>query len=358
MREEPELPQGDIAPGCPHPRSVYDLLGHDDAEQKIAAALGSGHMHHAWLLTGPAGVGKATLAYRLIRRILGGAPQTLAALDVPQSDPIAARVESLGHGDFLLLRRPYDFKTKKLRTEITVSETRKLQDFFSRKPAEGGWRVALIDSADQMNISAANGVLKTLEEPPDKALLILLSSEPGRLLPTIRSRCMHLALRGVSTGEITEWLTAQNNPPALAKLAASLSRGAPGKAFALAENESAVLRPLQNWLASLPHGNAQLEHRIADSLAAPKAIAARALFWDALTDLVYHQARYAAAGQWPEALNNAGMKPLRLDRPQKFWLSLWEELQGHRRAEMGLNMDKKTVMLTALSAVRAQNIKR
>ena len=311
-------------------------------------SLESGRMHHAWLLTGPAGIGKATLAYRLIRRVLGGEPTTLGGLDVPQSDPIAQRVESLGHGDFLLLRKPYDYKTKKLRSEIIVSETRKLQDFFSRKPAEGGWRIALIDSADDMNVAAANGVLKTLEEPPEKALLILLSSEPGRLLPTIRSRCMHLPLRAVKAETIAEWLECQGLPAPLAALAASLSRGAPGKAFALAQSDAEVLRPLQSLIEALPNGKAQLEHRIANSLAAPKALAARALFWECLTDLVYAQTKYSALGTWEGAFS-----PLKRDRPRVFWLSLWEELQRLQRMEAGLNMDKTTVMLTAMSALRA-----
>lgn len=351
-RDTPDYPEGDIAPGCLHPRAVYDLLGHVDSEAKLRQSLASGRMHHAWLMTGASGIGKATLAYRLIRTILGGQPQTAGRLDVPPHDDVAARVQSLGHGDFLLIRKPYDHKLKKLRTGILVSETRKIQDFFSRKPAEGGWRVALIDSADDMNISAANAVLKTLEEPPEKALLILLSSEPGRLLPTIRSRCMHLPLRAVPDADIIDWLGKQGNPAPLSALAASLSRGAPGKAFALAESEATVLRPLQNLMTSLPHGNAQLEHRLSDTLAGVKAGAARDLFWDALCDIIRAQSVYAGTGNWIFGAES-GLKPLKLDRPQKFWLSLWDELQALRQAESGLNMDKKTVMLTALSALRA-----
>lgn len=313
----------------------------------MASSFQSGRMHHAWLLTGPVGVGKATLAYRLIRRVLGGQPQTEGLLDVAQSDPVSARVQSLGHGDFVLLRRPYDHKTKKIRTEIPVAETRRLQDFFSRKSSEGGWRVCLIDSADEMNISAANGVLKTLEEPPEKALLILLSSSPGRLLPTIRSRCMHVPLRPVETADLTHWLGTRGVDTQLAASAAAMSRGAPGKAFALAENEDSVLRPLKTLLTSLPSGNEKSEHRIADALAQPKSAAARALFWDALTDIVYHQALYAETGEW-----NTAFSPLKLDRPKTFWLNLWDQLQQMQRAESALNMDKKTVMLSALSALR------
>lgn len=309
-------------------------------------------MHHAWLLTGPKGVGKATLAYRLIRRVLGGAPDTPGSLDVPQSDPAAARVESLGHGDFLLLRRPYDLKTKKLRTEIPVAEARKLADFFSLKASEGGWRVALIDSADDLNVASENAILKTLEEPPEKTLIILLSSEPGRLLPTIRSRCMNLQLRGVETEEISRWLIARGIDEKTAAMAASFSRGAPGKAFALAQSEAEVLRPLQSLLGSLPNGNSRQEHRIASALAAVNAGPARALFWDCLTDTVHRQAVYTGTGEWPQT-DGPMLGPLKLNRPKAFWLSLWEDLLELQRAESGLNMDKTTVMLSALTKLRA-----
>lgn len=348
LSENEELPQSDVAPGCAHPRHVYDLIGHEQAERRMAEALQSGRMHHAWLLTGPAGVGKATLAYRLIRTILGGQPETPGRLDVPIDDAVAHRVGSLGHGDFMLLRRPYDFKTKKIRTQIPVAETRLLQDFYSRKAAEGGWRVCLIDTADDMTTEAANGVLKTLEEPPEKALLILLSSEPGRLLPTIRSRCMHLPLREVPLPQIEAWLGDQGYPASLAKIAASLSRGAPGKAHALAENEGSVLRPLQSLMEAFPAGNSQLEHRISDTLASPSNEAARALFWDALSDIVQAQAAYGATGE-----RGASFPPLRLERSPSFWLNLWDKLADMKSAEAGLNMDKKTVMLGALGAMRA-----
>ena len=348
IADEQEAPQSDMAPGCPHPRDVYSLIGHQSAEARLASSLTSGRMHHAWLLTGPKGVGKATLAYRLIRTILSGAPMDNGRLNVPEGDPTASRIASLGHGDFTLLRRPYDFKTKKIRTEIPVAETRKLSEFFTRKASEGGWRVCLIDTADEMTVSAANGVLKTLEEPPEKALLILLSSEPGRLLPTIRSRCMHLPLREVPKPEIEQWLIDQGYPKPLAQSAAHLSRGAPGKAHALAENEGTVLRPLQSLISSFPLGNAGLEHRISDSLAMPTQQAARELFWDGLCDTVQAQSRYAATGEI-----TAGFSPLQITQPVSFWLALSDKLRAMRGAESGLNMDKKTVMLSAFAAIRA-----
>ena len=306
MRGEPEyLPEADRAAGCAHPRETYDLIGHKDAEIRFLKAISSGRMHHAWLITGPSGSGKATLAYRMIRHILGGKSLLENSLDIPASDPVAQRLEALGHGDFFLLRRPYDEKTKKFKTEIPVDATRNLRDFFTRKSSEGGWRCALIDTADELNRNAENGVLKTLEEPPDKTFIILLSSKPGRLLPTIRSRCLHLPLRAVPDAEILPWLRNQseNNgaDPALLEAAVKLSRGAPGRAVSLLQNTETVLAPLTRYLASLDRGNTELDHQLAGLFAPATAQESRMLFWEALQDVLQAQTRFCATGTWQGA---------------------------------------------------------
>lgn len=347
--ETEDYPQADRASGCPHPRHVFDLLGHEDAETRMAKQVVSGRLHHALLINGPKGVGKATFAYRIIRHVLGGMPRTDGRLDVPEHDPVASRVSSLGHGDFLLLRPPYDFKLKKLRKEIVVSELRRLTDFFAHKPSEGGWRVCLIDSADDLNISAANALLKTLEEPPANALLILLSSESGRLLPTIRSRCLNLTLREVPKPDIISWLSQQGVPEKTANISAQLSRGAPGKAFALAQSEASVLRPLADILSPQFLRSTAQDHRMAGALAPIGAASDRELFWDSLIDLVSAQARYSATGEWGSAFG-----PMQLARPTQFWLDLRDRLNGLRRAEAGVNMDKTVTMLSAFSALRGE----
>ena len=125
-----EYPEADRAPGCDHPRNTYDLIGHAEAETLFLQAKASGRLHHAWLITGAPGVGKATFAYRIIRYMLGGTPLLPGSLDIPQTDPIAQQLASLGHGNFMLLRRPYDFKRKKLRSEIPVDNVRELGAFF------------------------------------------------------------------------------------------------------------------------------------------------------------------------------------------------------------------------------------
>lgn len=342
-------PEADRADGCPHPRDVYSLIGHKAAEMRFAGLVEKNRLHHAWMINGASGIGKATLAYRMIRRVLGGIPLTEGGLDVPSTDPVAQRVQSLGHGDFLLIRRPYDPKTKKLRAEIPVTEARRVSEFFSRKASEGGWRVCLIDSMDEMNRNAANAVLKTLEEPPEKALIILLSSAPGRLLPTIRSRCMDLRLTPVndSGGELRSWLEEQSNAErADIDAAIHLAKGAPGKALALVNNADRVLRPLANFISSFPRTNPRLLHSVSDMLATQQASIPFGLFWDGLQDILYAQSVYAATGVWESAF-----QPIALDRSPNEWMGLHNDFVRLRQAQAGLNMSKKSVLLHALSQI-------
>lgn len=346
--EEDGPPEADRIDGCPHPRETYDLIGHQAAEMRFLEAHTSGRMHHAWLITGPQGCGKATLAYRIIRHILGGRSLLETSLDIPKSDPVSQRIEALGHGDFFLLRRPYDPKTKKIRAEIPVDESRKFRDFFTQKASEGGWRICLIDTADDLNRNAENGVLKTLEEPPERAIIILISNAPGRLLPTIRSRCLHLPLRPVPETEIYMWLKARiDTEPHVIEAAVKLSRGGPGKAFSLVQNMDGVLRPLTRYLASLDRHDAALDHQVSNALSLANAKDNRTLFWDALQDILQAQAIFTATGEWRGAF-----KPLPVQKPVETWQKLWERAGFLQEREGALNMDKKTIMLDILSEIR------
>ena len=194
----------ELEAGPPVANANSILLGQAEAEASFLTAFNSGKLPHAWLICGPSGIGKATLAHRITRFVLThGGPvaegpglfgDALPAVE-PTSlatdleSPICRRIIAGGHADFLHIQRSEDEKTGKLRKEITVNEVRAVGSFLSKTPAEGGWRVVVIDSADEMNANAANAVLKVLEEPPKRALLLLVSHNPGRLLPTIRSRC-------------------------------------------------------------------------------------------------------------------------------------------------------------------------
>jgi DNA polymerase III subunit delta' len=222
----------DQEPGAAHPRETFAFTGHETAEAALADALASGRMHHAWLVTGPKGVGKATLAYRFARVALGAQPTGPRPFDVSPDDQVARRIAALSHGDLFVLRRGLNERGKP-RSEISVDEARGLGGFFSLKSSEGGKRVAIVDAADDLNRNAANAILKTLEEPPSNTVLLLISHAPGGLLPTIRSRCRRLELRPLPEQQVRDTVaTALDAPPDEA--AVRFAGGRPGRAIALA----------------------------------------------------------------------------------------------------------------------------
>jgi DNA polymerase III subunit delta' len=206
----------EIEPGeVPEPRANPFLTGHDDAEARLLEAFVAGKLPHAIILGGPRGIGKATLAFRLARFLLaqpatsagtdlfGAPPAPPTTLALSPEDSVFKRIAAGGHADLLTVERGVDPKRKdRLRSEIVVDDTREVANFLRLTAAEGGWRIVVVDSADDMNRNAANALLKILEEPPKHALLMLVSHNPGRLLPTIRSRCRKLPLKPLAEAEI------------------------------------------------------------------------------------------------------------------------------------------------------------
>lgn len=343
-------PEADRAEGCAHPREVYQLLGHELAETRFLTAMRSGRMHHAWLLTGPKGIGKATLAYRMARSLLGGQSLMAGSLNIPKSDPVAQRVEALTHGNLFVLRRPYDSKLKRFRQDIPVDRVREVSGFFQETAAETGtWRVCIIDSADELNRNSENAILKLLEEPPSNTLFILISSAPGRLLPTVRSRCMNLELRPVADAEIKPWLSDQGRAsPELLSAAVTLSRGAPGKALALVQNADPVLKSISDYIQSLTRTDNAVDLMIAKIMAEKKNETARALFWDGLGDTLHAHALLAATGEY-----HGPFLPTTVNRTAKVWQENQAQLHDTRRAEEVINLDKTAAMFELLSAIRA-----
>ncbi len=344
------FPEADKADGCLHPRHVYDLIGHKEAEQRFIKARQSGRLHHAWLITGAPGIGKATLAYRIVRYMLGGHSLLQSTLNIPENDPVAQRIAALGHGNFSLLRRPYDHKTKKIRNDIPVDDVRALAAFFQSTAAEGeNWRVCLIDKADDLNRNSENAILKLLEEPPERTLFVLLSSAPGQLLPTIRSRCMTLNLRAVPEDDIQHWIGHHIEAKDEIKDAAiKLCRGAPGKALALVQNAESVLQPLSKYLASLSSHGSAVDMSLSKMLAMQANHGTRDLFWEALEDVLQSQAIFSVTGEWRGAF-----KPLPVSKPPKTWARLREQVTETHQREQAINLDKTAVMFDTLSAIRA-----
>jgi DNA polymerase III subunit delta' len=235
----------DRVEGFAHPRETFALLGQDVALARASRALRAGRPPSAWLITGAPGIGKATLAYRIARYLLayGATDAGPQDLSVPQDNVATRQVAAQSHPGLLVLKRALNPKTGKLMTVLSVDEVRRLADFFGMTSGAGGWRVAIVDTADDMNDNAANALLKMLEEPPANAMLLLLSNMPGRLLPTIRSRCQRLDLRPLDDATLQKAL-AEYLPDMTTGERASLARlsgGSIGAALTLATGDGGAL---------------------------------------------------------------------------------------------------------------------
>ncbi len=251
------------------------LTGHEIAERTMLTAQQAGRLHHAWLLTGPRGIGKATLAWRFARFLLAGQQDGLFAgapdtLSVASDAPGRALVEARSHPDLFHLRRTLNTDTGRVRAEISVDDVRELGAFMHMTPAMGEWRVAIIDSADEMNRNSANAILKVLEEPPPNAILLIVAHAPGRLLPTIRSRCRRLPLQRLSDDAVMNLLAqyAPETPDEERGPLARLAEGSIGRALELASAGSlALYRELVGVLSTLPDLDMPRLHGFAERFA-------------------------------------------------------------------------------------------
>ena len=208
---------------------AWPVFGHNDAEALFLSALDQDKLHHAWIIEGPMGIGKARVANRLSAFLLGARADGDNRLDAHADDPVMQKLLSASHPDFRLIERVLNDRGK-LKQDISVSQIRSLTDFFTLKPAMGGWRVGVIDALDELNVNGANALLKTLEEPPARSILFLINHGTQALLPTIRSRCRVLRLKALSDEDTAQALKLANAP----REASSLARGRPGLGMRLA----------------------------------------------------------------------------------------------------------------------------
>jgi DNA polymerase-3 subunit delta' len=259
-----------------HPRATSVLFGHAAAEAAFLTAYRSGRVPHAFLIVGPKGIGKATLAYRIARFVLAHPDPSAAAvkkaksLAVDVNHPVARRIAAQGQGDLLVLERTPNEKGV-LRQQIAVDDVRRTVSFFGSTAGEGGWRVAIVNAVDELNRSSANALLKVLEEPPQRALLLLVSHAAGRVPATLRSRCRIMTLRPLAQPDVVAALAAASglsasDPQVLA--AAAAAEGSVARALALLDEDALALRQRAlDLLDGLPALDANGMHALGDALA-------------------------------------------------------------------------------------------
>lgn len=234
-----------------HARDRFDLIPDAAAEAAFLDAQARGRLHHAWLLCGVEGSGKATFAYRAARRLLGAAPDpSRGLLGTDPYDHVARMISAQSHPDLLVLERAVE--GGKVKKSISVDQARDLPEFFSKSPSQAQARVAIIDAADDLNLNAANALLKVLEEPPEHGVLFLVTHAPGRLLATIRSRCRRLAFPVWPEHALQELVRNRTGvPTAEAARIAAMAGGSPGQALALASGATLEADQLaQQWVAA------------------------------------------------------------------------------------------------------------
>ena len=341
----------DIEATAPEPRTNPELIGHDAAERGLRRLVDSGLLPHALLVGGPRGIGKATLAFRLARFVFAQANGESGAqgLQVSPDSGTFRRVASGGHADLLTVERAYDPRRKRLRSEIIVDDIREIGSFLHLTPAEGGWRVVVVDGADEMNRSAANALLKILEEPPRRALLLLVAHSPGKLLPTIRSRCRRLPLAPLPEDAVLQLLRCRRpdlNPHEAAAIA-GLACGSIGSALDLAN--AGGLDLYRSLLELMAKPRVAELHSFADRLARSDTEDSYRLLQQLIGQALARLARRAAGG-WAEP-SEPVFERLAARAPAPRWAQLRDELaRGFDRAD-GLNLDRKQALLGAFFAI-------
>jgi DNA polymerase-3 subunit delta' len=349
--------------GAPHPREAKRLFGQKMAEEAFLNAFAAGRLHHGWLLTGPRGVGKASLAWAIARFLLAtpaveedglfGAPPVPTSLIIDPEHPVARRIAAGAEPGLKVITRTVNPKSDRLRDQIVVEDIRALASFFHLSAPDGGRRVVILDAADDMNASAANALLKMLEEPPEATTLLLISHQPSALLPTIRSRCRVLPLAPVNAADMAlalEQAGAEADTTALAEL----SGGSVGLAMRLSLLDGfKTYGELVRLMQSLPQLDRQRAIRLAEGAAARGAEARLDLLFFLIDLLMSRLARTGATGMPPrvEVCDGESDMLMRLapdPAAGRAWAEVAQETGARARHGRAVNLDPAALVLDTL----------
>ncbi|MEO0487579.1 MAG: DNA polymerase III subunit delta' [Pseudomonadota bacterium] len=356
-------PEPDKLDGAPHPREARELYGQQAAEAAFLDAVTGDRLHHGWLITGPKGIGKATLAWRLARFLIAtpppqddglfGAPPPPTTLDIDPDHPVARRILARSESGLFSLTRSVVETTGRMSREIRIEDVRKLRGFFGMSAVDGGRRVVIVDAADEMNPNAANAILKLLEEPPENAVILMIAHQPSRLLPTIRSRCRVLRCEPLGPADLDAALTQAgvmpSNPDALTALAA----GSAGAAVRLeTEGGAEAYGQILSLLSNLPKLDRPAAKAFSDSVAGRGVETRLALVLDLLDIALARLARTGVAGPpMPEANEGEAALLTRLSpdaNAARRWAELAQSLGERARRGAAVNLDPAGLIFDTL----------
>ncbi len=327
------------------PRANPELRGQEEASAKLRDSVRAGRLHHAWLICGPPGIGKATLGYRFTRWLLSGAISD--DLSLAPSHAVFRRIAAGSHPDLLVIERRFDERRKRLQSEIVVDTVREAADFLHLTPFDGGWRIVLVDGAEAMNRNAANSLLKLLEDPPDRAIWLLVSHAPGRLLPTVRSRCRRLDCEPLDDRIVEDLVLkalpdlASNRRHALV----SLAGGSIGRALEMAQGDALNLSGLATEILNTTAISPPRAAAISDQVVRTED--GFVIFIDQLRVALGRLLR-TAARDGIEAVS----APIIVQRGLDGAASLWQELARLEGEVDGLNLDQRAAILLLIEQLR------
>ena len=333
------------------PKSNPTLLGHETQLSSLWADYESGKLAHGWLISGPRGIGKATLAYHFARGLLSG------ELEMDDSNPIFQRILADSHTDFRVIEPEYDPKKEEFAREISVEQAREIAQFMRLTPGESNWRVVIVDSIDQLNVNAANAILKILEEPPAQAILMLISHNPGKLLPTIRSRCRSLRLHPLEEKTFARVLRANAPDIDSSKFAAlaELSDFSPGVAMELARQGAldmyAEILEIMAALPALPHKKL---HDLANTIGTGSVHTQWALFSHLMLALIARITKQASGAPLSPLMAGEGAALARLatlHSPAQ-WAARWQNTQEQLLLASARHLDYKQVIIAFFHSLK------